>query len=93
MALSFRAGAGLIQFSEGSAVAEGLSCPYMITVPLKIHGALAQLQRNRTIKQFIEISLTTLVWLCVTFPLPTILANANNANRLGKAHRRSIFNC
>ena len=37
-----------------------------------------QLQRNQCKKQFIEISLKSLVWSWVTFPLPTILVCYNN---------------
>ena len=37
------------------------------------------LQHNRNKKQFVELSLETLVEIWVTFPLPTILVFYNNA--------------
>jgi hypothetical protein len=45
----------------------------------RIQEILVQLQRNRNKKQFIELGLTSLVWIWVTFPLPTILISYNNA--------------
>jgi len=44
----------------------------------RIHEILVQLQHSRN-KQSTELSLKSLVWVWVTFPLPTVLILYNNA--------------
>ena len=49
------------------------------SVPSGIECCLDQLQCNRCENQFIEISLKSLVWLSLNFPLPAIIVYYNNA--------------
>jgi hypothetical protein len=56
---------------------------------MKIHEQLDQLQCNRNKKRFIEIGLKSLVWLWVTFLLPTILTYTNNINKKKKSNHQS----
>lgn len=48
------------------------------SVLYRIKRYLDRLQRNHCKKQFIETSLKNLIWIWVTFPLPTIILYSNN---------------
>ena len=57
---------------------------HRILVPSEIGRCLDQLQHNRREKQFIEISLKSLVYLSLNFPLPAIVVYYNNVNNAAR---------